>query len=214
MPKEKPMKKHKAGGGRGKDNTLFNWEACLASAKAGDAHAVAELCEHVAQRAAKYAQREGLPKNSSSEDFSQDVVQRFLQQLPGIRFLRCWLPRVCIHARADQFREYALKRCLPLEHNEAKEHGETRGRREFSSRDDEKIESHVNFNFLLKNLNKTQREIILLRLVDGLPYAEIAKILDKSELAVRASFVRSKKRLRAIVAPNPGEGYSHGLNTR
>lgn len=214
MPKEKPMKKHKAGGGRGKDNTLFDWEACLASAKAGDAHALAELCERVLRRSEKYAQHEGLPKNYSSEDFAQDVVQRFLLQLPGIHFLRSWLAGVCVYARADLFRQYALRRCSSLEQDTARTRGAALGQFEFSSRDDEEIEGRVNFDFLLGNLTKIQRDIIVLRLVDGLPYAEIAKILNKSELAVRASFVRSKKRLRAIVAPKPGEGYSHGLDSR
>lgn len=207
------MKMHKAGGGRGNGNT-FDLEAYLASAKAGDAHALAALCDRVRRLSTKFAQREGLPKNSLPEDFAQDVTQRFLQQLPVIRLLKNWLARVWIHVRADLFREYALKHCSSLEQARAGEYGAASGLREISSREDEKIESHVNFNFLLKNLNKTQREIIVLRLVDGLPYVEIAKILEKSEPAVRASFVRSKKRLRAIIDPKLGEGFSHGLDAR
>lgn len=207
------MKTHKAGGGRGHGNT-FDLEAYLASAKAGDAHALAALCDRVGWLSTKFAQREGLPKNSLPEDFAQDVTQRFLQQLPVIRILKNWLARVWIHVRADLFREYALKHCASLEQARAGEYGAASGQREISSREDEKIESHVNFNFLLKNLTRTQREIIVLRLVDGLPYAEIAKILEKSEPAVRASFVRSKKRLRAIIDPKLGEGFSHGLDAR
>lgn len=206
------MKKHKAGG-RGKNET-FNWEAHLANAKAGDAHALEALCKRVLQRSAKFARHEGLPRNYSPDDFAQDIGQRFLLQLPSIRLLRCWLVGVCVYARADLFRQYALRRCSSLERDEARNRGAALGLLEFSSRDDEKIEGRANFDFLLGKLTKDQREIIVLRLVDGLPYAEIAKILKKSEQAVRASFVRSKRRLRAIIDPKLGEGYSHGLDAR
>lgn len=207
------MKKHKADGGRGNGTTL-NWEAYFATAKAGDARALAELCELVVARSAKFARHEGLPKNYSPEDFAQDVVQRFLINWSDIRYLPGWLAAVCVHVQASIYREYQLKHCFPLERALEAEAGYLYRQRSFSSSDFEGMESSLHFDFLLKNLTKDQQDVFVLRLVDGLSYAEIARILNKSQVAVRSSFVRGKRCLRAIIDPKVGEGYSHGLDTR
>lgn len=207
------MKKHKAEGGRGTGKTI-NCEACLATAKAGDARALAELCELVVERSTKFAQHEGLPKNYSPEDFAQDVVQRFLIHWPDIRYLPGWLAAVCVHVQASIYREYELKHCFPLEKTRGAEAGPFYRQRDIPSKDYEGMESSLHFDFLLKNLTKDQQDVFVLRLVDGLAYAEIAIILNKSEVAVRSSFVRGKRCLRAIIDPKVGEGYSHGLDTR
>lgn len=51
----------------------------------------------------------------------------------------------------------------------------------------------------LQALPKDQRELILLRLWDGLSHAEIAEILGKSEAAVKMSYSRAIAKLRKDV---------------
>jgi RNA polymerase sigma-70 factor (ECF subfamily) len=48
----------------------------------------------------------------------------------------------------------------------------------------------------LKNLKKEQREIIIMRLWDGLSYGEIAKITKKSEASLKMNFSRTIKKIR------------------
>jgi RNA polymerase sigma-70 factor (ECF subfamily) len=51
----------------------------------------------------------------------------------------------------------------------------------------------------LQALPKDQRELLMMRLWDGLPYAEIAEITGKSEAACKMAFSRTIARLRKDV---------------
>lgn len=48
----------------------------------------------------------------------------------------------------------------------------------------------------LKNLEKEQREIVIMRVWEGLSYKEIAEIIGKSEGSIKMSFSRTIKKLR------------------
>jgi RNA polymerase sigma-70 factor, ECF subfamily len=53
----------------------------------------------------------------------------------------------------------------------------------------------------LKDLSKEKRELILLRLWDGLSYAEIAELTGKSEAACKMMFSRTIQDLRGTLGP-------------
>jgi RNA polymerase sigma-70 factor, ECF subfamily len=66
----------------------------------------------------------------------------------------------------------------------------------------EKVQTQLNLEELqeaLKNLNETQRDIIIMRVWDDLPYQEIAEIIGKSESNCKVIFGRAVKKLQTHV---------------
>ena len=67
------------------------------------------------------------------------------------------------------------------------------------------IESGIESAQLIKNLNKLKheyRDMLTMRYMDELTYAEIAEILNKSQLTVRVTIHRAIKKLQDIMKPS------------
>lgn len=58
---------------------------------------------------------------------------------------------------------------------------------------------------LLDKLSSSEKELLLMRFVEDLSVAEIAKILDKSQVAVRVALHRAVKALRAQLSADGGD---------
>jgi RNA polymerase sigma factor (sigma-70 family) len=58
----------------------------------------------------------------------------------------------------------------------------------------------------LASLSKTDREVLVLRILEGLPTRETAALLGMSEVAVRSRQVRALERLKARLGPDFLEG--------
>jgi len=66
----------------------------------------------------------------------------------------------------------------------------------------EKVQNQLNLEELqeaLKNLNETQRDIVIMRVWDDLPYQEIAEIVGKSEANCKVIFSRAVQKLQTHI---------------
>jgi RNA polymerase sigma-70 factor (ECF subfamily) len=105
-----------------------------------------------------------------------------------------WLQRVARNKIIDRYRKHSHAIMLPLE--------------AIQERQDEKLtpEQHLmqqeTYKHLHKTLNKLsaqQQQVIYLRFVEGLRFAEIGTIVNKSEVSVRTMVSRLLQRLRSCV---------------
>ena len=104
-----------------------------------------------------------------------------------------WLKRVARNKVIDRYRHVALLNLLPIE--QALEMEDTALTPEQYT---ERQENYERLYQSIAQLTALQRELIRLRYRNGLPYCEIAAILEKPEGAVRQLVVRTLRQLRTI----------------
>lgn len=189
---------------RGGDGDV-QFQKLLAHAQGGDEIAKSNLCSYVWKVAHNRALNVTLPSVYEQDDFAQDVVVQFLKQLLLIQDLEKWLIRICYGVRARAFRNYHQK-FLSL--SEETSYGEA----------EQAIESKqltsLGLSAALQNLKPLHRKVIHLRYQDDLPFAEIAKIMEMSEGAVKTIFWRIKAKLKRQLVLTSGEGDTHGPDSR
>lgn len=145
---------------------------------------LAYLCQQVANR-------------QDAEDILLEVFlaahqNMLLARLPAERQLT-WLRRVARNKVVDHYRHIALFTMQPLE--QAEEHEDERLTPE------QQAEAQENYTYLsqaLEQLPFDQRELVRLRYVQELPFAQIAELMGKSEGTVRKMLSRTLRRLRTL----------------
>jgi RNA polymerase sigma-70 factor (ECF subfamily) len=133
---------------------------------------------------------------TEAEDVVQDTFVRVLQHrrsLPAVRDLRVWLVRIAWNLALDRRRKVrpeqidaAFAAALAAVTVPA----------------DQALGDARELALLLaaiERLPKAERQVLLLSAVDELSTAEVAKVVGKSESAVRASLYRARSRLRERV---------------
>jgi len=176
----------------------------LLRAQAGDTVAINDLCSYVWKVAYRRVASLPLPAIYSREDFAQDVVIDFLEQLVNIRNLRFWILRVCLGAQGRAFRKFHEKTTTRFEIFPVAEENN------FETRQLERIDVAN----ALAELKPGQREIVYLRYVEDLSFARIAELLGSSEGAVKTDFWRTKLKLKHLLSSNLGEGQPHESHSR
>lgn len=176
----------------------------LACAQRGDENAKNALCSYVWKVAYSRALGVTLPSVYAQDDFAQDVVIQFLKQLLLVQDLEKWLIRICYGVRARAFRNYHQK-FLTLSEEISHVEAEACESQQLTS---------LGLAAALEDLNPLHRKIIHLRYQDDLPFAEIAKIMEMSEGAVKTVFWRIKTKLKKELVLTPGEGKTHGSDSR
>ncbi len=191
--------KCRQGDGDGKERGGSFIEMCFTQAQSGDEKARYDLCAYVWKVAYRRALSLALPSVYDRQDFAQDVVIKLLEQLPQIRNLKHWLVRVFLGAQATAYRKYHQKHILSYEF--------------ISDKGDSSFELRqlacLEVSELLQGLDSLEREILYSRYIDGHSFAEIAKILDTTEGAVKTKFWRTKVSLQRLLASNSGEAHPH-----
>ena len=132
-----------------------------------------------------------------AEDVLLDVFVAALER-DALRALspeeqRRWLWRVARNKLVDHYRRHARRQHLPLEDAD-----------ETTCEDGELMpewvalrnEEHRNLAVAIEGLRPLQREVLLLRFVDGLRAPEIARMLGKRDAAVRVLLSRTLNLLR------------------
>lgn len=128
-----------------------------------------------------------------AEDLTSEVFIRMIRSLPGyepqdVPFL-AWLFRVAHNVSIDHYRKASSTTQLPLEET-------------LNSGSDELIKTvdrRLNNQWLsqaLEHLNDDQRDVIFLRFIAGMPIAEVAQTLSKSEDAIKGLQRRGLTALR------------------
>lgn len=176
--------------------------ALVASAKSGSKSAFGELYDTYFAPIYRYVLFK-IRHKESAEDITQDTFLRAFNSLSrfeerGVPF-RAWLYQIAGNACIDWYKK---KRDITLSDDLATQI-------DFDLPDESEY-SNANSLALtreragaiitaLDKLDESEREVIELRYMEGMSYAEIAKITERSEEALRASAYRSKKVLRKIL---------------
>ena len=137
---------------------------------------------------------------SNTQDAEDLLVEVFLAafnnealfSLPAERQLT-WLLRVTRNKMVDRYRHLALLKLVPIELASEVEDGESTPEQYM-----ELQETYERLYRALEQLLPLQRELIRLRYTKSLSFFEIARILEKSEGAVRKLYERTLQQLRGI----------------
>jgi len=131
-----------------------------------------------------------------AEDLTADVFLRALEGLPGFTYrgipFLAWLHRIA-HARVmDYFRQQARREFLPLDERLVATEKGLQAMLE-ARLDHEELQSAI------AQLTTDQQQVIILKFVEGLSNAEVARILGKSEGAVKSLQHRALNSLQRIM---------------
>jgi len=145
-------------------------------AKECDEAAWAEIYERHKQNIYRYIYYR-VSNASLAEDLTQEVFLRALESIDSFAFrgigLSSWLYRIARNLVIDHYRRQPERAELPLEEGLLAAAEEDLGRQQ-------------ELREALDCLTDEQREVVILRFVNGLSTAEVAQVLDKSEGAVKS----------------------------
>ena len=143
-----------------------------------------------------------LRSRAEAEDIVQDTFLRVIerrQSLDAIHDMRVWLIRIAWNLALDRRR-----RIRPEQMDES--FAESLAVNSVPA--DERLEQTQRMKAVLRameKLPKPERHVLLLSAVDELGTMEMAKVLDRSESAVRALLFRARARLRERLEVKGGE---------
>ncbi len=142
-----------------------------------------------------------LSRRTSSKEAAEDLTSiTFMKALESIRSfdpakgeLRAWLYRIARNALIDHYRD-------PREHAMGIEEAEEIAGDEDSALDAARQMDARAVRKALASLKPLQREVVLLRVWERLPYKEIARITGKTEGNCKLLFFRALAQLRPLLA--------------
>ncbi len=167
----------------------------IEQARTGDAAAIGSLYERYHLPVFRYLYyRTG--DLQTAEDLTSEVFIRMIRSLPGYRpqevpFLG-WLFQIARNLSIDHYRKMGSMSVLPLE-DTLPAHNDDPTRaidRRLTSR---------RLADALRSINEDQRDVIVLRFVAGMPIAEVAQALAKSEDAIKGLQRRGLIALRQLL---------------
>jgi len=131
-----------------------------------------------------------------AEDLTADVFLKALEGLEGFTYrgipFSAWLYRIA-HARVmDHFRKQARRELLPLDERLAATGKDLQATVEAQL-------YHEELQLAVAQLTTDQQQVIILKFVEGLSNAEVARILGKSEGAVKSLQHRALSSLQRIM---------------
>ncbi|MCJ7624762.1 MAG: RNA polymerase sigma factor [Anaerolineaceae bacterium] len=164
--------------------------ALARAAQKGDRDAMGELFDHYLPKV--YARVCTLVPQTDTEDVTQEIFMslvRSIQSFRGDSSFSTWLYNIVKRRVADYYRKfYRQVSQVPIEDHEFISNvGNTRN-----------IEEMLVLKEVLSMLAGGQREVILLRLVDGLPFSEIAAHLGLELGAAKVRFYRAIKACKKL----------------
>jgi len=173
----------------------------LERAKEYDQAALGELYDRYGPRIYSYIYYR-LGDTSLAEDLTAQVFLRMLEAIRASRPWRDsfsgWLYRIAHNLIVDHFRRQAQEGCMPLEEQLVAAEDNTA----------EAVEKRLTRRQLraaINRLSEDQAQVVVLRFVEGLSSAEIARIMGKSEGAIRALQYRAIVNLRRFMEED-GDG--------
>ena len=164
----------------------------LTRARANDQRAIAELYDQHAPAIYSYVYRR-VGEQRLAEDLTADVFVRALEALRKNQFahtsLRAWLYRLAHNRVIDHYRRQRPQVELPEHHPAPDDVPEIMQRRSL----------HATVRAALHHLTEEQQQVIVLRFGEGKTAGETARLLNKTEEAVRALQHRSLAALRRLM---------------
>ncbi|MEA4909033.1 MAG: sigma-70 family RNA polymerase sigma factor [Chloroflexi bacterium] len=167
----------------------------LAQARRGDSSAIGQFYELYRVRIFRYLYYR-LGDRQSAEDLTSEVFIRVMRALPEYRSqdgnVQAWLFQIARNLTIDYYRKQGRRPVEALHENIPS-----------SSEDpDSAAERALNSEWLKKalaQLTNEQREAVILRIVVGMPVAEVAALMGKSEDAIKGLQRRGLVALRAVL---------------
>jgi RNA polymerase sigma-70 factor (ECF subfamily) len=158
-----------------------NEESLVLRAQQHDQEAFAQLYEEYFDRVYRYVTLK-LGDKMEAEDVTQQVFLNTLRSLSSFKWkgvpFSAWLFRIAHNQVVDYWRK-KKRPAVPLDESLASSNGNPQQLAEHKL-DIERLLSAT------KKLTEAQREVIALRFSSGLPIAEVAKVMGKSQGAVKA----------------------------
>ena len=173
----------------------------IESAQAGDSYAFEQIYEEYFDRIYSYiAARIG--NRFDAEDLAEDVFVKALQAIGSFRWqgisIKAWLFRIAHNVTVDHLRKMSKRQTTPVE-DTIPERGPS---------PEQAAETNITMqrvNQAMSRLTQAQQQVLALRLGAGISVAETAKIVGKSEGAVKASQHSALAAIRRIFAAEYGQ---------
>ena len=172
-------------------------ESLVRRAQKHDQAALTQIYEENFDRIYRYIVLK-IGERTEAEDMTQQVFLSAFKSISSFKYRQgtpfsAWLYRIAHNQVVDYIRKKSKRPTVPLDESLA------------SSSSDPKLEAERNLNIqqlvsATGKLTKAQREVISLRFASELPVAEVAKIMGKSEGAVKALQHSAILSLRKVLA--------------
>jgi RNA polymerase sigma-70 factor, ECF subfamily len=178
-------------------NNPQNITHLIVKAKEGDSDAIGELYENYRLGVYRYLYyRTG--ETQAADDLTSEVFLRMIRSLSGYRLdqgsFQGWLYQIAHNLLSDHYRRTNGKHQVELEEKLTEDPLNPRTR---------PIERKMNSVILkqaLQDLSGDQREVIVLRFIAGMPIAQVAQAMNRSEDAVKGLQRRALNTLREVLA--------------
>jgi RNA polymerase sigma-70 factor (ECF subfamily) len=180
----------------------MNWKSegptkgTVARAKAGEEAALIDLYEWYRPRIFRFMHYR-IGHKDKAENLTTEVFLRMLQHLPDFRFqnssFQAWLFQIARNLVVDNFRRQSIRDHEPIDESLESDEAPL----------DEIADDRMMCDVLreaLMELTESQLDVIALRFIVGLPIADVARTLEKSESAVKSLQARGLKSLRQRLA--------------
>jgi RNA polymerase sigma-70 factor (ECF subfamily) len=172
----------------------------IAAARRGDRKALEQVLSAAFEPAYRFSRSFCLDVHEA-EDLAQDVMATLLRTLDSFRgdaSLSTWtytvVRRACMRRKKRQARQSPLDEASPAA--QARSAPETEPHRRLERRQlGQALERAI------AALPQEQREVLVLRDVEGIPAAEVAKVVGAGERAVKSRLHRARLALRKALAP-------------
>ena len=173
----------------------------LARARAGDVAAFGALVRRHQERVFRFLHRM-LDAREEAMELSQDVFVKAWQALPGWRpeaRFSTWLLQIARNAALDQLRRRRLIQFAPLDDGMDVADTAPGPEARYASRQRQALLENA-----LQQIAAEHREILLLREIEDLSYAELAAVLGIAEGTVKSRLARARAALLQHFRPHAG----------
>jgi RNA polymerase sigma-70 factor (ECF subfamily) len=172
-------------------------EMLIERAQAGDSSAVVALYECYKQRVLRYLFYR-LGDVYLAEDLTTEVFIRVIHGLPRFRWqdvpVQAWIFQIARNLATDQLRKRKMRVQVHLDESLA-------DRTEAPDIAAERSLTNDHLQAALQELTDDQRDVIVLRFIEGISVAEVAQALNKTESAVKNLQIRGLKALYRLLSP-------------
>lgn len=167
----------------------------IALARSGDSHVITAIYEQHRLGIFRYLYYR-VGDVQAAEDMTSEVFLRMIGALDSYRPQRAgfeaWLYQIARNLSIDHYRKASIRDHVPLEDDLIGEYQDV----------DKAVERNLNHEHLrraLAKLTDVQRDVIILRFVNGLPISVVAQTLHKSEDSIKSLQRRALVALREIL---------------
>ncbi len=168
-----------------------------------DPRAFAEIYEAFFEKIYNYV-RYKVSNPTDAEDITELVFLRALESISGFKWkgypFSSWLFRIAHNQVVDHFRATSRRSFSSIDDSEAALDSGVNIEAEFDLKDDAKM-----IQAAIIKLPPDQQDVVILKFIDGLTNLEVAKIIGKSEGAVKSLQHRAMRNLRKILGSSENE---------